>query len=71
MYAQGDMTVRVERLKRHHFQFISNQLPDIVYLELGSNDLTDPTVPRAQLPSDLHNLAHSIFQLRVLQVVVG
>ena len=69
MYAQGGMTA--DRLRQHHFQFIRNQLPDIVYIELGCNDLTDPSLSPAQIATDLHNLAHSILQLGVSQVVVG
>ena len=66
---RGGMTVKEARYQQ--LINIEHLKPDIVYVELGTNDLTDPRYRPEKLGSDIHELVLDILAMNVPIVIVG
>ena len=61
----------VPKARYEHLHIIMQQTPDIVYLELGGNDLCCERVHPISVSSELHELVCDLLQLGVKFVIVG
>ena len=66
---QGGM--RAENLFNIYLNAVMNHLPDIVYIEIGSNDLADPDLVPADPATDTFQFVQSLLNLGVAYVLVG
>ena len=68
-YGIGGLTI--PRMRSMHMDILREMRPDVVVLQLGTNDLCDPQVSAPLVSADLQFLVQNIHSLGVHHVMVG